>query len=225
MFIDKSPNSLGYLEENGVQNSCFTISNEKLSQQQNKRKGNEFIEIQNSCENCNIVTNRKSNIALNCNTDDFLQNKENSNKLKRNIAKNNEYYVSIIDEQGNVQITEAEQARKFSVSSPSKKDKKQTIVTSNLKHADNAEKSSTKNWPVKKYLQRNKIFGCSDEILNSRSSRVNICEIGEETLSNTSEFEANDSEDENANRTSSYCHEIENDKTGITKVKLSFIRY
>ena len=120
--FDISPNSLGYFEENGVQNSCFTISNENLREQQDKRKNDEFIEIQNTCENCSIVTNRKSNIALNRNTNNSRLQKENSineksNIFKRNIAKNNEYYLSVIDERGNVQITEAEQARKFSISS------------------------------------------------------------------------------------------------------------
>ena len=141
MFFDKSPNSLGYFEENGVQNSCFTISNENLREQQDKRKNDEFIEIQNTCENCNIVTNRKSNVALNRNTNNSRVQKENninenSNTLKRNIAKNNEYYLSVIDERGNVQITEAEQARKFSISSPTYNNEKQKIIASNLNQND-----------------------------------------------------------------------------------------
>ena len=62
MLIGKSVNSLGYFEENGAQNACFTISNESLSTQQNNRKYNGFNEIKHSCDSFDITTKKKIHI-------------------------------------------------------------------------------------------------------------------------------------------------------------------
>ena len=70
--------------------------------------------------------------------DDFIQYKdktvkENSNKLKRNTAKSNDYYVSVIDDKGKIQITEVELAKKFSIYNPAScNDLPKLIDSSNL---------------------------------------------------------------------------------------------
>ena len=164
-----------------------------------------------------------SNVMPNIKDDDFIQYKdktvkENSNKLKRNTAKSNDYYVSVIDDKGKIQITEAELAKKFSIYNPAScNDLPRLIDSSNLNLTQNIEKSPKKGFLTKRCFARNKIFGCSDEILNSRSSRVNICESGEETISNNSEYEINDFENDNANR-SSYYQDFDNHKNGFDKV-------
>ena len=81
----------------------------------------------------------------------------------------------------------------------------------------NIEKSPKKGFLTKRCFAKNKIFGCSDDILNSRSSRVNICESGEETISNNSEYEINDFENDNTNR-SSYYQDFDHHKNGFDKV-------
>ena len=62
MLIGNSVNSLGYFEENGAQNACFTISNESLNTQQNNRKFNDFNEIKHSCDNFDIATKKQFHI-------------------------------------------------------------------------------------------------------------------------------------------------------------------
>jgi len=49
--------------------------------------------------------------------------------------------------------------------------------------------------------------------LNSRSSRVNICELGEETISNTSEYEINDLENDNRINQISACPNLDNENS------------
>ena len=223
MLIGKSVNSLGYFEEKGAQNACFTISNESLSTQQNNRKYNDFNEIKHSCDNFDITTKKKIHIKDN-KINDYLQQeeksvKESSNNLKRNIAKYNDYYVSVIDDEGKIQITEAELAKKFSISKPTFNGTSNVAPVKSSK--TNLEKSLNKGFPNKRSFLNNRIFGSSDETLNSRSSRVNICELGEETISNTSEYEINDLENDNRINQISACPNLDNENS-FDKVKILF---
>ena len=221
MLIDKRVNSLGYFEENGAQNTCFTISNESLSAQQNNRKYHDVNEIQHSCDNFDISTKKKFQINDD-KINDYLQHeeksvKENSNNIKRNIAKYNDYYVSVIDDEGKIQITEAELSKKFSICRPTLNGASNIIPSKSNK--TNLEKSLNKGFFHKRCFLNNKIFGSSDETLNSRSSRVNICELGEETISNTSEYEINDLENDNRSNKISTCPNF-GSENAFNKVKI-----
>ena len=101
--------------------------------------------------------------------------------------------MSVIDEKGKLRVAEAEKGNKFEVNEPISKIEKPSLVYQNTHLCNPHSKQNIKTvLSTIAFSHNRQIPRCSNRTLNSQSSTVNICELGEDSFSNTSEDDESD---------------------------------
>ena len=185
--------------ESGVTNASFTMSDEYINQNQAMPLNKDLHKIpsnkQGNLSETNLQTKNNEHSFENRILNEKPNKKDVKMLSKSNPAKDKDsFFVSVIDEKGKLRVTEAKKSDKFAVNTPISKDEKPSSTYQNKHLCDPYAKQCVRKVyrsPIP-FPHKRQTPSCSNHTLNSQSSTVNICELGEDSFSSTSEGDESD---------------------------------
>ena len=180
-----------------------------MNQQRALKMDNVFSIANHNCADCKTSVEKNFKIPGEDKSVEYRilneKSNENRNKLQHNSDKHkSNFFVSVLDEKGKVRIAEVKKSRKFSENEPIDNNKKRISACDKQKNSEERKKHLNTMRPLNKRLK----LGRSNQTINSQSSTVNICELAE-GLSNSSDYEDDDFEQQITTTNSDTEHEKE----------------
>ena len=185
---------------------------------------NESSITNHSCGDCKISTQKNPEMPCEDKCAEFRIQNEKSNKNRNRLQYNsdkyeNNYLVSVLDEEGKLRIAEVKKSHKFSVNEPISNHKKRISACGKKKKSEESKKDINSRRPINAAISNKRLnLLRSNQTIDSQCSTANICELAE-GLSNSSDYE-DDEFDQEITTTTNSDTEHERESTNIKQVSL-----